>query len=81
MFMCNGQEFSHGDRARSWQTQARQRWANMVLELVVEMPESGEQRIGRGLPEPAKRGLADHPPEFIEIGQILLALMPLGDAG
>ena len=53
----------------------------MVLELLVEMPERGQQRIGRGLPEPAERGFADHPPEFIEIGQILLALMPLGDAG
>ena len=82
MFMCSGQLFSHGDRARSWQTPALAApGVDVVLELVVEMAQRGEQRIRRRLPQPAERGLADHPPEFVEVGQILLAPLALGDAG
>ena len=82
MFMCSGQLFSQGDSARSWQTPARQRLAsNVVLELVVEMPQGGQERVGRRLSEPAERRVADHPPEFVEVGEILLAPLALGDAG
>ena len=54
---------------------------DVVLELVVEMAQRGEERVRRGLPERAERRVADHPPELVEVGEILLAPLALGDAG
>ncbi len=67
MFMCSGQLFSQGESARSSQTPARQRLrADVVLELVPEVPHGGQHRVGRGLPEAAQRRVADHAAQLVQ---------------
>ena len=74
MFMCSGQLFSQGESASSSHTPARQRWrADVVLELMAEMPHGGEHRIGRRLPQAAQRGIADHAAQLVQRVQVLFA--------
>ena len=53
---------------------------DVVLEFVVEVAQRGEDRIRRSLAEPAQRRVADHPGEFVQLGEVLLAAFALGDA-
>ena len=81
MFMCSGQLFSHGaTREILTDAGAAALRADVVLELVAEMAQRGQHRVRRGLAEPAQRGVADHPAQFVEFGQVLLAAFALGDA-
>ena len=71
MFMCSGQLFSQGESASSSQTPARQRLrADVVLELVAEVPHGGEQRVGRALAQAAQRGVADHAAHFVQLVEV-----------
>ena len=76
MFMCIGQLFSHGASGQFLaDTGTAALGADVVLELVAEMPQRGEHRVRRRLAETAERGIADHPAQFVEFRQILLAAL------
>ena len=77
MFMCSGQLFSQGESARSSHTPgAAALGADVVLELVAEVPHRGQQRIGRGLSQAAERGVADHAAHFVQPVEIGLGGAP-----
>ncbi|OQC56119.1 MAG: hypothetical protein BWX54_01547 [Verrucomicrobia bacterium ADurb.Bin018] len=66
---------------RQHQSRAHPRHAMLVADMLhiflAEVPQRGEHRIWRGLPQPAQRGLLNEPPqlfEAIQIGQFALAL-------
>ena len=54
--------------------------ADVVLEFVAEMAQRSQHRVRCRLAEPAERGVADHPAQFVEFGEILLATLTFGDA-
>ena len=54
--------------------------ADVVLEFVAEVAQRGQHGVGRGLAETAERRVADHPSQFVEFVQVLLAAFAFGDA-
>ena len=53
---------------------------DVVLELVTEMPQRGQYRIGRGLAQSAQRAIANVAAEFVEEVEVLRRARAFGDA-